>query len=244
MNVFPLGRIRSHDERNRSYALSPRRVTRLYPVTHYLGAPHMSQGTLGACEGFTAAEWLNSGRALRNRRIFHRATDPFLNGNQRMKYLSNATAIALYAKATELDQFNGTYPPTDTGSSGLGIAKAMKYYGAINEYRWTFTWDDFLSALQSQPVMLGMDWYDSMFNHDSRGIVGEPSQSDSAVGGHAVLAYAYRPKSGLVGCTNHWGVEWGTRIGYAYGSFWINQDLLRWLLIDQRGESLVPTLIS
>ncbi|NED51184.1 hypothetical protein G3I24_09730, partial [Micromonospora aurantiaca] len=61
-------------------------------------------------------------------------------------------ARALYSAATRLDEFDGEWPPTDTGSSGLGVAKACKRAGLISGYRHAFGLNAALTALAEQPV--------------------------------------------------------------------------------------------
>src|SRR6185436_7914867 len=47
-------------------------------------------------------------------------------------FLTNCDGLLLYQGATRYDQFDFTYPPTDGGSSGLGLAKALKRSGVID----------------------------------------------------------------------------------------------------------------
>lgn len=251
MTIGPqlLGRTLEHDPKSRNFA-HPVKAVPLRNVTHTLAAPHLDQKNVGSCEGNTAAEFLNCAKALRNRQAFWRRTS-FSQG--KATYLDEVRAIALYSKATRLDndQIPGAYPPTDTGTSGVGIAKAMQFFGAIGSYNWTFTWDAFLAALQTQAIMLGTNWYTSMFDDPARTVNGVINGSDIGSsaqpdGGHAYLAFAYRT-TGLVGCTNHWvnddGSPWGVRIGRYDGCFWIPTPKLQRLLIGEQGDSLVPVLM-
>jgi hypothetical protein len=242
---FPLGRNREHDPRSRNFAISPPSRT-LFPVTHTLRAPHLNQADIGSCEGDTGAEFLNCAKAVGNRVAFWNKKNVKGRG-----YLTQRNALELYSLATTLDDdgIPGRYPPTDTGTSGVGIAKAMQTMGAIDSYGWTFTFNDFLTTLQKQPIMLGLNWYDSMFEYDSQGFVRMPPPRTDPVGGHAALAFAMRhPYSAdfRVGCANHWvqddGSPWGVRIGSYDGCFWFTGAFLEELLIHQQGESLVPVL--
>lgn len=245
MTRYPLGRNLEHDPRSRSFKHPVRRAALHQNVTHTLNMPHLDQGSIGSCEGNTAVEFLGCARAVNNRKAFWQATSL----NRSTRYPTETQAVRLYSKATWLDDdgIPGRYPPTDTGTSGVGIAKAMKALGGLAQYNWTFTWDAFLAALQTQPVMLGTSWYDSMFNHDASGHVIAPSSSDQPVGGHAYLAYAIDWTHSRVGCTNHWanpdGTPWGIKIGGHNGSFWIHFPLLQHLLINEQGDSLVPVLM-
>lgn len=251
MTIGPhlLGRNREHDPRSWNYRVTAPTVVTFPGVIHTLAAPPLDQGDIGSCEGNTAAEFLNCGKAIRNRQAFWvgRGAPPTKGFNTR-KYLAEINAVTLYEAATRLDNDDipGTYPPIDTGTSGVGVAKAMKQYGAIDEYGWTFTFKDFMSVLQLQPVMLGTNWYESMMEVTNRGFVVGPGVGAEPAGGHAFLAFAYSSRRDAVGCTNHWtnddGTPWGIQIGQHRGCFWITTEFLEQLLIREQGESLVPKL--
>lgn len=240
MTPYPLGRNREHDPRSRNYRFGIERAG-ARSVIHRLYAPTLDQGILGSCEGNTAAEWLNCGKALRNRKAFWRTKG---TGSVR-SYLSEAEAVELYSDATKLDEdgIATTYPPVDGGTTGVGVAKALQSCGAITEYRWTFTWDGFLAALQKQPVMLGTNWYDSMFEVNAYGYVVAPSPRANPVGGHAYLAFGVDWPKQRIACQNHWGTDWGVKIAGRPGRFWLNFTLLQRLLLREQGESLVPVLL-
>ena len=72
-------------------------------------------------------------------------------------------AVKLYSDAETIDG-NGPYPPNDYGSSGLSIAKALKSAGLISSYQHTFTLNDALLALTTYPILVGINWYQEMFN--------------------------------------------------------------------------------
>lgn len=246
MSIGPhlLGRVLERDEKSRDFEHSVRKVTKPQDVIHPFSMPHLDQGNLGSCEGNTAAEFLGTDAAVNNRRAYWRHVgghgDP-------TRFLTEPNAVDLYSLATTKDnkEIPGTYPPDDTGTSGLGIAKALKAMGGLVKYNWTFTWDAFLGTLQQRPVMLGTNWYKSMFEHDAKGYVHvSGSQPD---GGHAYLAFAVSFTNQAVGCTNHWtnddGSIWGVQIGEHEGNFWISFKDLERLLINEQGDSLVPVLL-
>lgn len=237
-----LGRTLEHDPASRNYEHPVRRLTRPRNVTHTLNAPTMDQGQVGSCEGNTAAEFLNCAKAVRNRIAYNKADDSRFDGRS---YLDQIDAVDLYSVATLLDNDHipGIYPPTDTGTSGVGIAKAVRNAGGLERYEWTFTWEAFLATLQRQPVMLGTHWYQSMFETDSKGYVVPPRPGDQPVGGHAYLGFKFDWINQRAGCTNHWTEDWGIRIAGHGGRFWISFDLLEQLLIHEQGDSLVPVLL-
>lgn len=104
-------------------------------------------------------------------------------------------AINRYHRATEFDeQFFREYPTDDTGSSGLGSAKACKRDGLISGYVHATTLQGFLSLLQSGTAILGVPWFNAWFEPDSNGFVdaGGPNvwASSGLAGGHEICATA------------------------------------------------------
>jgi hypothetical protein len=67
--------------------------------------------------------------------------------------LDEVQARILYGMATKLDGLPGTFPPDDTGSSGLGVAKAAKALGYISAYHHAFGLEHALAALTLGPVI-------------------------------------------------------------------------------------------
>jgi len=73
-------------------------------------------------------------------------TDPLWRKGRK---LDEVQARILYGMATKLDGLPGEFPPDDTGSSGLGAAKAAKALGYISAYHHAFGLDHALAALPS-----------------------------------------------------------------------------------------------
>lgn len=194
----PLGRHIEHDPRSRTFpflstpvAAPPLRTVRW---RRYGGV--FDQGDLGSCTG-------NAGCGAMNTLPLHHAGEHLYR---------EADAIELYSEATRLDPYDGEYPPDDTGSSGLAIAKALRARGLITEYRHAFSIDEAVSALMSGPVITGVSWYEGFDHPDVRGRVAIAGQ---VRGGHEFLAHGYElrpdPLDSLVHCDNSWGNSWGVR---------------------------------
>lgn len=230
-----LGRTVEHDPASRNFEHPARRVTRKRNVVHTLNAPTLDQGDVGSCEGNTGVEWLNTSAAIANRRAFWTA-----RGRHTNTYLGEPEAVELYSAATRLDDdgIATQYPPVDGGTSGVGIAKAMQAAGAITGYDWTFSFEAYLAALQERAVMLGTNWYDSMFDPNASGVVTIGRGDLYPVGGHAYLSIALDWTHERIGCQNHWK-DWGTRIGGRPGRFWLPFTVAERLLAEQ-GDSLLP----
>jgi hypothetical protein len=116
-------------------------------------------------------------------------------------------AMSLYAIATTRDPFPWTYPPTDEGSSGLGVAKAAKSIGWIKGYRHAFSLAATLAALTRGPVIAGLPWKDSMFTPVNGRLL---DITGADVGGHEVALTGIDVPGKMVKLQNSWGPSWGT----------------------------------
>jgi hypothetical protein len=146
------------------------------------------------------------------------------------RWLKEPQAVALYARATALDPFPGTYPPEDTGSDGLSVCKAAKELGLIDSYAWAFGQEHALDALQLAPVLVGIPWHNSMFRPDKKGYV---HPDGNIVGGHEFVLFGDNCKGKLT-FLNSWGTDWGVK-----GRFYMTYDDFGALLADQ-GDVAVP----
>src|SRR5215471_6486244 len=125
-------------------------------------------------------------------------------------------AVQLYSDATVVDGYPGTYPPTDTGSSGLAICKVLKSRGTINGYRFARTAYGFLRLLQNGPVLQGMPWYHAFFTPDAQGFIDSDPKwpSSGLAGGHEIEAVAVELDNtdafnSVITYVNSWGTTWG-----------------------------------
>jgi hypothetical protein len=146
--------------------------------------------------------------------------------------LNMETAHKLYALATNLDPFEGEWPPDDTGSSGLAAAKAAQKLGLGGEYRHVFNGADEVVQLiqEGRVVNVGTWWYEDMFTPDAKGVI-EPT--GPRVGGHQYIARGYELKRDLV-LIRCW---WGT-----YRDVYIKRVRLNELLQDE-GDAHVQNRI-
>lgn len=204
-----LGRHVGHDSRSLQY-LVPETTDTFEPVKWELRLPVLDQGQLGACTGFATATCLN-----------HAPYHATIN-----KDMTDADGITLYSAATRLDSYPGNYPPNDTGSDGLSAAKAAKKLGLISGYLHITTPAALASALVLGPVIVGTDWYESMFNANSDGYV-EVDKSSGLAGGHEYTLDEITDH-GLFGFTNSWGNSWGMG-----GRFYMAQADFLTLLADK-----------
>jgi hypothetical protein len=212
-----LGRHLALDARSLAYAIERELEVlagvSIRPADHHSPLPVLDQGNLGSCTGNagTYATAALVGAAGLNRLQLHNLA---LSGNA---VLDEKWAVELYSDATVDDGFPGTYPPDDTGSSGLGVARALKAAGLIGRYVWATSLQGFATLLQRGGVLMGTPWLEAWFEPDADGFVdSDPGWVNTPVaGGHEVYVEALEswddrdPHASVIRFRNSWGDEWG-----------------------------------
>lgn len=222
-----LGRHVEHDPRSLNYAHGVLPKTAIKSVDWTRRVPVFNQGQLGSCTGNAAIGLVGTDSQDRPG-----LTSIILNGHALP--VDEDLAVKAYELATQLDTITGTYPPDDTGSSGLGAAKALKKLGLATSYKHAFSLDAVKSALQSAPVMVGTIWLKSMFTVDSKTGFVNVDRSSEVAGGHEYVLSAYDADRKVFRLDNSWGESWGVR-----GSAWLTEAAMQWLL-SQQGDVTVP----
>lgn len=195
----PLGRSVFHDSRSKAYAAEESDPATLVKVD-WADSVLLDQGDLGSCTG--------------NATVGNLGTVPFLTTLPADTSLDEVLAVKVYSLATSLDSYSGQYPPTDTGSDGLSAAKAAKQFGLISGYTHALSLNAALTALQSGPVITGVDWYQGFDNPDANGLV---KISGQVRGGHEFVVTGFDPATNLVKARNSWGPSFGQN-GFFYFS--------------------------
>jgi hypothetical protein len=224
-----LGRHVRHDPRSLAYLFPERDPATLTSVRHERAIPVLDQGNLGSCTGNAAEGCVG--------------TAPFygvIPGTVAARPTNNGVkdedqAVALYSAATKLDDYDGSYPPEDTGSDGLSVAKAAQKAGLISGYQHCTSLNAALAALAERPIITGINWYDSFDNPDENGIV-RITKGAQVRGGHEICLDELQVESELIGFTNSWGTGWGVD-GRAYISW---ADFKRLLSEDGDVTAFVP----
>lgn len=234
---YPLGRHIEHDPRSLAYAHAVFPKTAIKPVDWTRRIPVLNQGQVGSCTANAGTGLLGTDSAARRGLTSVTITAAAAKASHGRftvgeRTLDEAFAAALYSLATALDSIPGQYPPTDTGSSGIGVAKALQALGLATRYTHGFSRAALDSALQSGPVMIGIPWLNSMFNPDADGRTAVDRSSGTA-GGHEVELNRY-DGADRYWITNSWGTSWGVA-----GSGYLTGDDLAWLL-SQQGDVTVP----
>lgn len=206
-----LDRIPEFDEESKEYPVSAVLQAARARSYHWRCDITLDQGREGACVGFA---WTHEAAAR-----------PVV-----VPGLTNAHAQKTYKAAQLLDEWPGE---AYSGTSVLAGAKVMQAAGYFAEYRWAFNFNDLLLSLGNRgPAVLGIDWYDSMYEPQN----GWLELSGRKVGGHAILAWGVSYPGKYVSLHNSWGADWG-RNGNAKISFYNLEKLLA-----DGGEACIPSL--
>ena len=201
-----LGRVVEHDPRSRAFALPESDLSNLVSVDWTRHAPVFQQGDLGSCTGQSALGATCTGSLY-----------DALHSVGKVPTMTQEYAVDIYSRATQLDAFPGEYPPVDTGSSGLAVAKVLKEREYIKSYLHAFSFNAAVTALQKSPVITGVNWYSSFYhpNLDGECVITSRAIVD---GGHEIVVDAIDVENKRVRFTNSWGKTWG-RDGRAWFSF-------------------------
>jgi hypothetical protein len=208
-DVARKGRHVNHDERSKAYAFDGSGVT-VKSVRHPRYIPVLDQGQLGSCTGNAMTGLLGTGDFWFGMPIGVLSPSDAVADEK--------VAVDLYSLATTLDGYRGHYPPDDTGSDGLSVAKAAQKSGWISGYQHTFDFNTFLAALTLQPVIVGVSWYSSFDTPNANGLITLPAGA-TVEGGHEFVVDELDVENKRIGFTNSWATDWGLQgrayIGYA-----------------------------
>lgn len=209
-----LGRHVNHDPRSRRY---PFRVglAQLAAVYHERHIPIFDQGQLGSCTCNAGLGILATGPYWAAWSAIGRTSGPI----DRYPW-NEGGAKQLYSDVTADDDFDGQWPPTDTGSDGLSVGKELVKRGVIPGYQHTFDLNSALAALMTFPLLVGTVWTDQMFYPDST--TGLITPSGPVDGGHEWIVDEYVPagatstagnplssRAACIGGTTSWGAGFG-----------------------------------
>lgn len=215
------------DEASRGFGVVQRMEAQQKPQTprsrSWRGGAVTDQGAEGACVGHGYTGFLN---AMTQQRKLAEPVSYASELYHRIQHRDPWTGCALGPRCPVQPS-----PEQYDGTSTLDGAKELKDRGEISEYRWAFGLQQVILALgHVGPVVLGIPWYDSMYEAPG----GEVTVAGSKVGGHCILARAVSLPRRTVTLRNSWGPDWG--IG---GDAVISWDDLERLLADD-GEAVVP----
>jgi len=203
-----LGRHVLHDSRSLNFQVDAAPIDSLPNAKwqHYI--PVLDQGSLGSCTGNAATGCLGAGEfwdTVKDKNLLA-STDG---------QLDEQFAVGVYGDATKLDPWPGAYPPQDTGSDGLSVAKVLLSRGLISGYQHATSLEAALTALSKQPVIVGTEWLNDMFRPDADGRL---HLSGSVAGGHEYLLDELDVTNKRIWMCNSWNTQWGLS-GRAYFTY-------------------------
>lgn len=206
-----LGRRHAPDPRDRNYPMAAAvpRTTRRYRYWNDLPL-FLDQGSKPHCVGYSLSHWVNDGPTKHS------------------KYLSADDADLIYKEAQFVDEWPGE---GYAGTSVRAGAKILQSRGFIESYLWASSLDEVIRAiLEVGPVVVGTDWYSSMFDPDPNGFL---TLDGDVVGGHAYLLNGVSVSGRKFRLKNSWGRGWNPAHG---GRAWICfEDFER--LLHSNGEA-------
>lgn len=214
MSVLPkLGRLVAHDPRDRKFSLAsvtpkPTKVSMMWPLM----VQALDQGDSPMCVGFSWTQFLFTAP------VVHKAGA-----------LGSPVSFAstLYYSAQKVDEWDGE---DYEGTSVRAGAKSLQAQGRLSEYRWATKEEEARNFILTRgPLVIGINWYWSMFDVDPFGFV--KITGKSIAGGHAILVAGYEDRRKAYRLVNSWGPSWGQK-----GRAWLEAEDFRRLLEDEGGE--------
>jgi hypothetical protein len=212
-----LGRHVVHDERSRGFAFQAEAPPKRDITLRVYNPRPLPSQTIGCCTGVDQAVKCNT-----------------VGTRVKGVVLDMDDAVRIYSRATQIDPFPGTWPPVDSGSSGLAACKAAVEAGWISRYEWIFDGPPgILAALAAgHPVGVGSWWYSSQFSPDpATGLV---QVTGRKAGGHEWTVIGYRKKYDAFVGQCWWGQGFGKN-----GRFLIRRNDLADLLSDDGDAHIV-----
>jgi len=209
-----LDRLVQFDPRSKNYSIAPIVATKKARSFTWRNTEWYDQKTEGACVAFALGHELNARPA-------------------EVKNISEEWLVKkVYWNAQKIDPWQGgSYPganPFYEGTSILAGVQTLHRLGAFKEYRWAFNMKDLILGVgYNGPAVIGVNWYQGMFNPDQHGFI---RPTGLLAGGHAVMLKAVNVRKQIFTIRNSWGRSWG-REGDCYITF---TDLAR--LMAERGE--------
>lgn len=190
-----LGRHVHHDSRSLKHEYLPRDATPQKVNTFWDSSTGpLNQGQVGSCTGNATAQWLNTNFSNTVRNTTHHNA-----------YMTEADALAIYSLGTRLDSTSGTYPPDDTGCSGIFVAQAGEKFGYLDTYTHTFSFTALQATIETTPTINGTIWTKTMFIVNNGLVkVGKLVQSNIA-GGHEYLCCGIDWTEEVFQFRNSWG---------------------------------------
>jgi papain like protease len=211
-----------------STSIIPAGVVRPKRKTWAISPNALDQGNTGTCVGHA---WKN-----------------FLRCAPIQTVVAGPSPWEIYRQAVGNDEWadndhEKTLPDNSPGmQAGTCVRAGAQVLVKLNRARlflWAFELEPVIDwVLLKGPMVLGINWYSSMFTPDEKGLI-RITPTASIAGGHAVLIRGIDTTRGLCTIENSWGNEWGN----SGGAFLQLADLDRLLSEDGEAASAVELKI-
>jgi hypothetical protein len=211
-------------EANRAYRITADRDLSLQARYWTPGTVVTNQGAEGACVGHGVVnEYLAS--PVRGR--------PWVAGGfVTPTQASNLTANDVYHDAQKIDEWEGEAYDGTSVRAGMLVGRQRGWWSG---FQWAFTMPELRTALETGPVVIGVEWTESMYTAPNAQV----RVSGSVVGGHCLLLTGYSPNWNKLGPHYRWRNSWGPSYG-ANGNAYIAAHSLSAILFDSGGEAAQP----
>ena len=189
--------------------------------TWAISSKHLDQGNTGTCVGHG---WMNFLRCA-----------PIQTSSTKMDQWDIYRAAVLLDPWKDNDA-EASLPDGDEGlASGTTVragAKAVMNFHQLSSYAWCFDLSTMIEwVLTKGPVVVGFNWYDSMFEPGPDGFA-RIKPGARIAGGHCFMVRGAKVNAGQARCVTSWGNDWNKPMG---GDFYMSfEDLER--LIHENGE--------
>lgn len=145
------------------------------------------------------------------------------------------TAFGMYYGSRYIDDTPGENYDGTSVNAGCQLARGL---GFAEGYRWAFGVEEVAqTVLEHGPVVIGINWYDSMYETDANGLV---SLSGPLAGGHCICVTGFSRASKIGNYTGpvfRWRNSWGLSYGIN-GTGFVPYNVLDTLL-QQQGEAAI-----
>jgi papain like protease len=207
-----LGRVYRPDPRDRGFrmaAVVPRRsvrTSRYWNDRWWWG----DQGQTPQCVAYSAMHFVADG--------------PITHGVRRMPFEEPASFFAAIGGS-------------DYGAYVRDAMVRLQQLGVIGAYHWAFSMAELdLALLEVGPVIIGVDWFDGMFDPDASGFI---HPTGDVAGGHAIECNGINVETGTYRLKNSWGRSWGKS-----GRCYVKRADMEYLLFGLNGEAVLATELN